>query len=264
MALYLCLLGRRDGGSIDRERAAARPKLEAAQPRSDFDELLGKDQPRCADLIAGALRPRLGVDFDGPPHTKGVASCRGRDGEEAGGESRSKRDAKTSKGVLVMGYVEVLRAAPWSVRPRTRGRFPVVEKRRFSSALSDQGLRIKLADQRGLGGVRSCTRDNPRKPPPPPLTERHDARQRPRRHSGASVHQLYRPALRPLSRRSNTRLRDEKALRRGREAAWKPSATSRRRLISPGDSTGLPGAKRSPSPWSHPRTASNVASGLSA
>src|SRR3954451_19907306 len=56
-----------------------------------------------------------------------------------------------------------------------------------------------------------------------------------------------RPAPRPLPRRPSTRLRNEKAPRRGREAARKRLAPSRRTPISPSDSTGLPGAKTSPS-----------------
>src|SRR3954451_6497898 len=63
MALYLCLFGRRDGGSIDRERAAACPCWRQHSLENDFDELLGKGQPRHADQIAGALGPRLGVGF---------------------------------------------------------------------------------------------------------------------------------------------------------------------------------------------------------
>src|SRR3954452_24261587 len=63
MSLYLCLFGRRDGGSIDRERAAARLCWRQHSLENDFDELLGKGQPRYADQIAGALRPRLGVGY---------------------------------------------------------------------------------------------------------------------------------------------------------------------------------------------------------
>src|SRR4051812_42299625 len=63
MALYLCLFGRRDGGSVDRERAAARLCWRQHSLENDFAELLGKGQPRYADQIAGALRPRLGVGF---------------------------------------------------------------------------------------------------------------------------------------------------------------------------------------------------------
>src|SRR5262249_37323686 len=57
MALYLCLFGWRDGGSIDRERAAARLCWRQHSLENDFDELLGKGQPRHSDQIAGALRP---------------------------------------------------------------------------------------------------------------------------------------------------------------------------------------------------------------
>src|SRR3954453_772737 len=63
MALYLCLFGRRGGGSVDRERAAARLCWRQHSLENNFDELLGKGQPRYADQIAGALRPRLGVGF---------------------------------------------------------------------------------------------------------------------------------------------------------------------------------------------------------
>src|SRR3954465_9217215 len=63
MARYLCLFGRRDGRSIDRERGAARLCWRQHSLENDFDELLGKGQPRYADQIAGALRPRLGVGF---------------------------------------------------------------------------------------------------------------------------------------------------------------------------------------------------------
>src|SRR3954469_25551734 len=63
MALYLCLSGRRDGGSVDRGRAAARRCWRQYSLENDLDELLGKGQPRHADQIARALRPRLGVGF---------------------------------------------------------------------------------------------------------------------------------------------------------------------------------------------------------
>src|SRR6476469_2450377 len=56
-------LGWRDGGSIGRERAAARLCWRQHSLENDFDELLGKGQPRYADQIASALRPRLGVGF---------------------------------------------------------------------------------------------------------------------------------------------------------------------------------------------------------
>src|SRR3954447_6086012 len=45
------------------ERAAARLCWRQHSLENDFDELLGKGQPRYADQIAGALRPRLGVGF---------------------------------------------------------------------------------------------------------------------------------------------------------------------------------------------------------
>src|SRR3954466_348188 len=63
MRLSPCLFGRCDGGSIDRERAAARLCWRQHSLENDFDELLGKGQPRYANQIAGALRPRLGVGF---------------------------------------------------------------------------------------------------------------------------------------------------------------------------------------------------------
>src|SRR3954469_23818532 len=63
MAPYLCLSGRRDGGSVDRGRAAARRCWRQYSLENDLDELLGKGQPRHADQIARALRPRPGVGF---------------------------------------------------------------------------------------------------------------------------------------------------------------------------------------------------------
>src|SRR3954453_16576372 len=60
MALYPCLFGRRDGGSVDREHAARLCRRQYSL-ENDLDELLGKGQPRHADQIAGALRPCLGV-----------------------------------------------------------------------------------------------------------------------------------------------------------------------------------------------------------
>src|SRR5436309_5161965 len=49
------------------ERAAARLCWRQHSLENDFDELLGKGQPRYADQIARALRPRLGVGFFAHP-----------------------------------------------------------------------------------------------------------------------------------------------------------------------------------------------------